>query len=103
MTDSLWSVLAIHERINEWDPGDHSILSSTLNKDIADGIFRLPYMPTARIQFGVPTCVPKQSCYCRVPSSHENHEIQFLWVPGIFNQMYMILDKSAVPKLVYTG
>jgi hypothetical protein len=103
MTDSLWIVLAIHERINEWDPGDHSILSSILNKDVAGGIFALLYVPTARIQFGVPTCVPKQSCYCRVPSSHENHEIQFLWVPGIFNQMYMILDKSAVPKLVYTG
>jgi hypothetical protein len=55
-----------------------------------------------RVQFGVFTCVPKQSCYCTVLASHEKHEVQFLWDPGILNQMDTRLEETAVANPVHS-
>jgi hypothetical protein len=111
LRDPSFKVLVTRECRKEWDLGDNTILSSALNRGIlvvpqtsmltTSGIFTLPYVLTMRVQFGVLTCVPKQICYSRVPASHENHEVQFLWDPGILNQMDTRLEETAVANPVH--
>jgi hypothetical protein len=111
LRDPSFKVLVTRECRKEWDLGDNTILSSALNRGIlvvpqtsmltTSRIFTLPYVLTMRVQFGVFTCVPKQSCYCIVLASHEKHEVQFLWDPGILNQMDTRLEETAVANPVH--
>jgi hypothetical protein len=50
----------------------------------------------------MPTCAPQQIYYGRVPSSQENHGIQFLRDPGILNQMEIMLEETAVANIAHS-
>lgn len=110
LRDPSWNVLVVPQRRKEWDPGEHTIFSSTLNRDIVgvlqtsilttSGIFTLPYVLAVRIKFGVSKCCVPEQCYCRVPSRLINHGIQFLWDPGILSLMDIMLSETTVPNLM---
>jgi hypothetical protein len=101
LRDPPLKVLVTHEGRKEWDPGVHTIVRSTLTRDIVGFLqtSRLPrsviFVPNGvlavRIQFVEPKSWVLRQCYGRTPSRLPNQGIQLLWDPGILNKTDMML------------